>query len=257
MAAVRQRFSPEFVNRLDAVITYDPLDDAARGAILDQQLAELQAHLEARLGERSFDVALADGGRRFLLAQGVTTEYGARELRRVVQRHLAHPVAVLVATGQIPPGAEVVADVNAEGRGLSLTVGAVKARRAAPAQPTVLVVEDNEALAHWLENYLSDAGCRVLRAGSIAEARARLTEHEVRAAFVDHSLPDGDSLALAAEIRSRTPHVVVMTGAALSEPELSVCTREELAVLRKPFPGPVMLDLIGASVQAPPARMAS
>jgi ATP-dependent Clp protease ATP-binding subunit ClpA len=74
MAAVRQRFSPEFVNRLDAVITYDPLDDAARGAILDQQLAELQAHLEARLGERSFDVALADGGRRFLHAHGVTTE---------------------------------------------------------------------------------------------------------------------------------------------------------------------------------------
>ena len=95
------------------------------------------------------------------------------------------------------------------------------------------------------------------KAAPVADARARLTEHEVRAAFVDHSLPDGDSLALAAEIRARTRHVAVMTGAALSEPELSVCRREDLAVLRKPFPGPVMLDLIGRSADAGSTRMAS
>ena len=53
LAAVRRRFSPEFVNRIDVVITYQPLDAAALTAILDQQIHELQQHVNTRLGERS------------------------------------------------------------------------------------------------------------------------------------------------------------------------------------------------------------
>ena len=56
MEAVRRRFSPEFVNRIDAVITYRPLDAAALGEILDHHVAELQEHVHTRLGDRSFDL---------------------------------------------------------------------------------------------------------------------------------------------------------------------------------------------------------
>lgn len=255
--AVRKRFSPEFVNRLDAIVTYDPLDDAALAAILDQQLSDLQAHLDSRLAERSFDLTVAEGARRFLIDRGANAEYGARELRRVIQKHLAHPVAVLVASGEIPPGAEVTVDVNAQGSALAIHVGAVTSRREAPAPATVLVVEDNEALANWVENYLTGAGCRVLRAHSVAEARQHLDACEPSAAFVDWSLPDGSGLELAADIRTRIPHVVVMTGAQLSELEMAVCSHADLAVLRKPFPGPRLLDLIGVSAGQPTIRMAS
>src|SRR4030095_14781371 len=54
LAAVRRRFSPEFVNRIDAVVTYQPLDTEALGTILDQHIDELQRHVNSRLGARCF-----------------------------------------------------------------------------------------------------------------------------------------------------------------------------------------------------------
>src|SRR3954465_5188105 len=77
LAAVRKRFSPEFVNRIDAVITYQPLDAAALSQILDTHIAELQMHVHTRLGERSFDVEVSEPARRLLLEKGASQEYGA------------------------------------------------------------------------------------------------------------------------------------------------------------------------------------
>jgi len=54
MVAVRKRFSPEFINRVDSIITYQPLSTEALALILDQQIADLQNHVNTRLGERSF-----------------------------------------------------------------------------------------------------------------------------------------------------------------------------------------------------------
>ena len=118
--AVRRRFSPEFVNRIDVVITYGPLDANALGAILDHHMAELQQHVRNRLGERSFDIEVTAAARQLLLDRGTSEEYGARELKRTIHRLLTQPLAALVAHGNVPPGGRVTVDLSADGDGLSL-----------------------------------------------------------------------------------------------------------------------------------------
>jgi ATP-dependent Clp protease ATP-binding subunit ClpA len=118
MNAVRRKFSPEFVNRIDSVITYQPLDAASLAVIVDLQLEELQKHIDNRLGDRAFDLDIDKTAREFLLLKGTSDEYGARELKRTILRHLTQPLASMLASGRIEPGATV--RVSASGDGLSL-----------------------------------------------------------------------------------------------------------------------------------------
>jgi ATP-dependent Clp protease ATP-binding subunit ClpA len=112
MTAVRKQFSPEFVNRIDAVITYQPLGSDALTSILDQEVRQLQDHLDQRLGERTFHLEVPPRARRFLIERGTSKEYGARELKRTMQRQLIQPLAYLIMTGEIGPGGRVRAEVN-------------------------------------------------------------------------------------------------------------------------------------------------
>jgi ATP-dependent Clp protease ATP-binding subunit ClpA len=112
LAAVRKNFLPEFVNRLDKVITYQPLNVEALALILGQHIGDLQAHLNRRLGQRTFQLEVPPRTRRFLLEKGTSDEYGARELKRTIQRLLIQPLASMIAAGQIDAGACVRADVN-------------------------------------------------------------------------------------------------------------------------------------------------
>src|SRR5580704_9175342 len=153
LVSVRKRFSPEFVNRIDCIITYQPLTAESLSTILDQQIADLQNHVNTRLGARSFMLEVPLKSRRFLLAKGTSAEYGARELNRTIHRHLTQPLATLVATSQVSPGARVVVEV-AEGAE-KLNIKAVDAvTGAAPANPTVLLVDDNRDLLHFLERLM-------------------------------------------------------------------------------------------------------
>lgn len=112
MAAVRKQFSPEFVNRIDSVVTYKPLTRGACDVILDQILRNFSELIKNRLGLRSFKVQCTNSGRSLLLESGISTEFGARELKRTVQRNFIQPVAALVAEGQIPAGATVILDAK-------------------------------------------------------------------------------------------------------------------------------------------------
>jgi len=112
LAAVRRKFSPEFVNRIDCVVTYQPLDADALTAILNQQIEDLQRHLDRRLGARSFQLEVPAASRRFLLRKGASEEYGARELKRTVHRFLIQPLASLIAEGRVRAGAYVRAEPN-------------------------------------------------------------------------------------------------------------------------------------------------
>jgi ATP-dependent Clp protease ATP-binding subunit ClpA len=120
LAAVRRMFSPEFVNRIDVVITYQPLDAAALAAILEQHLDELQRHVNYRLGERAFTLEVLPESRQWLLRHGTSPEYGARELKRTVHRHLMQPLAALVAAGRIEPGMRVRVEPDPSGEALLL-----------------------------------------------------------------------------------------------------------------------------------------
>src|SRR5437763_3493476 len=120
MVAVRKRFSPEFVNRIDCIITYQPLTPESLAVILDQQITDLQSHVNTRLGNRSFTLDVPFEARQFLLHKGTSAEYGARELNRTIHRHLSQPLATLVATNQVSPGARVLVEVAESGEKLSI-----------------------------------------------------------------------------------------------------------------------------------------
>ena len=126
MRAVRRKFSPEFVNRIDAVITYQPLGAKALAIIVDQQIEALERHINHRLMERAFEIDVSDSARKFLLRKGTSEEYGARELKRVILRHVTQPLAAMVSTGAILPGD--VVRVEGSEDGLTLKVLGVRSK---------------------------------------------------------------------------------------------------------------------------------
>ncbi len=119
-SAIRKNFSPEFINRIDSIVTYQPLDSEALAAILDQQLEELQDHINRRLGEDAFYIEVPERSRNFLLEEGTSAEYGARELKRVIHQQLMQPLAAMVSGGEINPGDTVRAELNPGNQTLTL-----------------------------------------------------------------------------------------------------------------------------------------
>lgn len=109
---VRRQFSPEFVNRIDEVVTYQPLDRKALEGILKLQLALLQDHIRLRLGPASFELELSSRARKHLLSEGTSTQYGARELKRAIHRLLMQPLAGQLTQRAIPAGSTVHVDVG-------------------------------------------------------------------------------------------------------------------------------------------------
>ena len=110
MKAAQKTFAPEFLNRGDSIVSYQPLNDDSLERILDLQLADLQRHIDNRLGPRGFRFEVSTRGRQFLLGNGASIEYGAREIKRAVHKHLTQRLAVLVSEGAIRPGGRVRAD---------------------------------------------------------------------------------------------------------------------------------------------------
>jgi len=135
--AVRRHFSPEFINRIDSIVTYQPLDEAALDEILDQQLRRLQRHFIERMSVRSFTLVVEDRARDLLLREGVSQEYGARELKRTIHRRLLQPVAGLVASGRIPPLGLLRVSVASNGQTFEFTPEAPRLRnqRREPVRP--------------------------------------------------------------------------------------------------------------------------
>jgi CheY-like chemotaxis protein/Ni2+-binding GTPase involved in maturation of urease and hydrogenase len=249
LGAVRKRFSPEFVNRIDVVVTYQPLDAAAIGRILDHHIEELQRHVHTRLGGRSFEIEVTPAARELLLTRGVSAEYGARELKRTIHRLLTQPLAALVASSQIAPGTRVMVDIG-EGDALSLTPLDVPASSMPQprAEPLVLLLDDNPALLGWLEAVLRSSGFETLAAGTAAQAREIVGVRHPDVALFDVVLPDGDGLALALEMRERHPGIqlILMTGTELSPDETAACEKYDIPVLRKPFLGQDAISMIQA-----------
>jgi ATP-dependent Clp protease ATP-binding subunit ClpA len=120
VAAAKRKFAPEFVNRIDLMLTYQALDAAALEKILELQVRSLQEHLDRRLGERSFLVELPKRSRQFLLRHGTSVEYGARELKRTMHRFVMQPLAALVAEGRIAPNAVVRFELSSSGERLDV-----------------------------------------------------------------------------------------------------------------------------------------
>jgi CheY-like chemotaxis protein len=259
LAAVRKRFSPEFVNRIDVVVTYQPLDNESLAKIVDHHIEELQRHVYTRLGDKSFEIEVTPAARRVLLSRGASTQYGARELKRTIHRVLTQPLAALVASGQIVPGTRVIADA-VDDETLSLVPVDLPATvKAEPRSPVVLVLDDNQALLKWLDTVLRAASLVPVTASTAAHARDVVTAQLPEIALLDVVLPDGDGISLAMEFKTTMPDMqtILMTGMELSSDEAALCERYGIPVLRKPFLGQDAINLIQARlVHAPAARTA-
>lgn len=118
--AMKRHFSPEFVNRIDSVFTYRPLTPEMFGQILDLQMQAVLRRIRQKLGDRCYNLRMTPQFRRALLERGTSVEYGARELRRVIQRYVLEPVAAATARGQIPPGALVTLHCSRGGTRLTV-----------------------------------------------------------------------------------------------------------------------------------------
>jgi ATP-dependent Clp protease ATP-binding subunit ClpA/CheY-like chemotaxis protein len=236
LVSVRKRFSPEFVNRIDCIITYQPLTAESLSAILDKQIADLQNHVNTRLGNRSFVLDVPPEARQFLLKKGTSSEYGARELNRTIHRFLTQPLATMVATNQVNPSARVWVEVDEAGDKLKIRSADALAAVAA-ANPTVLLVDDNRDLLHFLERLMANDGWTLLTAESATEAKLLVQKHKPDAALLDYMLPDGNGVELGVEFLQAVPQmlVIVMTGTILPPEEEALCEEHNFPVLRKPF----------------------
>jgi ATP-dependent Clp protease ATP-binding subunit ClpB len=111
MAAVRTHFKPEFVNRVDEIVVFHRLseDDIAR--IVDIQLEQLRT----RLSERGIGLDLTAAARAWIAHAGYDPDYGARPLKRVLQRELADPMAMGLLAGTYRDGETIVVDATPDG----------------------------------------------------------------------------------------------------------------------------------------------
>jgi ATP-dependent Clp protease ATP-binding subunit ClpB len=116
--AARRKFSPEFMNRLDKVVVFHPLRREQLEEVLEIELGQVQQRvLETAKGQFLFRVTAA--GREFLLQEGTDQRYGARHLKRAIERHVVYPLANLLATEQVHLGDLVCIDWNKDNEGLS------------------------------------------------------------------------------------------------------------------------------------------
>lgn len=112
MAAVRRKFPPEFVNRIDATITYQPLNSDSLAAILDQQIVDLQEHIDSRLGARAFRLDVPTRTRQWLLEIATREQYSAGELKRTLHRELIQRVVELLSNARVQPSSHVRAGLS-------------------------------------------------------------------------------------------------------------------------------------------------
>jgi len=104
LAAARRRFTPEFINRLDRIVTFRPLRSEELSQILDIELKMVQQRIFNASPQRSFLFEVASAAKALLLSEGTDTRYGARHLKRAIERLLVQPICNLIATRQVRPG---------------------------------------------------------------------------------------------------------------------------------------------------------
>ncbi|MCZ2095990.1 MAG: AAA family ATPase [Anaerolineae bacterium] len=104
LEAARRKFTPEFMNRLDKVVTFQPLGGEQLRQILDIEIGMVQERVFAAAPESAFVFTLSERARAYLLAEGTDVKYGARHLKRSIERLLVQPLANLIATDQVHGG---------------------------------------------------------------------------------------------------------------------------------------------------------
>ena len=138
--AARKKFSPEFMNRIDKVVVFRSLKHNELRQILHLELVAVQRRIDEGSGER-FSFVVTDAAKEFLLSEGVDYKYGARHLKRAVERFVVNPIANLAATRQVRLGDLLVIDFDQQTEKLSFFLDEAEEARAAAALEAMPVVQ--------------------------------------------------------------------------------------------------------------------
>jgi ATP-dependent Clp protease ATP-binding subunit ClpB len=112
--AARRKFTPEFINRIDQVVVFQPLGSEALRKILTLELNVVQQRVFNTAHILPFVISVTERAKDFLLSEGTDLQYGARHLKRAIDRHLVHPLSNLMASGQVHGGDLVRVDFDSE-----------------------------------------------------------------------------------------------------------------------------------------------
>jgi ATP-dependent Clp protease ATP-binding subunit ClpB len=123
MAALRELFRPEFLNRIDDIVMFRPLGKDQIERIVEMQMR----NLTKRLAERQLTIQLTPAAKALLFREGYDPGYGARPMKRAIQRLIQDPLALKLLDGEIHPGDQVLVDADSKTGEMKVTRGALKA----------------------------------------------------------------------------------------------------------------------------------
>jgi ATP-dependent Clp protease ATP-binding subunit ClpB len=133
--AARRKFTPEFINRLDKIIVFKPLGKPELEQILE---IELRLAYERIVQTKAISLIVSPAAKEHILANGTDMKYGARQLRRAVEKSIIQSIANLIATAQVEAGERVVIDFDAEAQELVFAKEAAARGRPCPGEPVAL-----------------------------------------------------------------------------------------------------------------------
>jgi ATP-dependent Clp protease ATP-binding subunit ClpB len=148
----KRKFSPEFMNRIDKVVVFRTLSQNNLRQVLDIELNDVQNRIMASQSDKQFIFRCTLEAKEFLLREGTDLKYGARHLKRAIERHLVYPVSNLIATGQIGLGDVVKIDLAPSGTKLTFSK-----ERATPGFP----IPEAGNVAEFPNRKASQAGARL------------------------------------------------------------------------------------------------
>jgi ATP-dependent Clp protease ATP-binding subunit ClpA len=119
LEAARKKFTPEFMNRIDKTVVFHPLGEGELRQILNIELNMVQQRIFRGANAAPFVFNVTGPAKDFLLKEGTDMKYGARHLKRAVERHLVHPMSNLIATGQVRGGDLLRIDSVSDSDGLT------------------------------------------------------------------------------------------------------------------------------------------
>lgn len=153
--AARRKFSPEFMNRIDKVVVFRSLKREHLEKVLDIELQHVQQRIMSSAVNRQFVLDCTSNARQFLLEDGTDSRFGARHLKRSIERHLIFPLSNLLATGQIDLGDLVTIDHAPRTSGLVF----LRERPSAPVWPEARSADEGfwlrtKSRQEWIEGQL-------------------------------------------------------------------------------------------------------
>jgi ATP-dependent Clp protease ATP-binding subunit ClpB len=123
MAALRELFRPEFLNRIDDIVMFSPLGEDQIERIVELQMQ----NVTRQLAERQLTIQLTPAARKLLFREGYDPAYGARPMKRAIQRLIQDPLAMKILDGEVHPGDEIVIDADLNRKEMTFELSAPKA----------------------------------------------------------------------------------------------------------------------------------